>query len=59
MLVLTRKAQERIEIADRIRLTVLEIRGGRVKLGITAPPDVDVRRAQGPLTVASLAPARD
>jgi len=46
MLVLTRKLNEEIIIGDGIRLTVVEIAPGRVKLGITAPRHVKVDRAE-------------
>jgi carbon storage regulator len=46
MLVLTRKTQEEIIIGDDIRLTVLEVRGGRVKLAVTAPDNVAIRRKE-------------
>ena len=44
MLLLKRKCGERIVIRENIVLTVVSIRGKRVKLGITAPSDVAVRR---------------
>jgi carbon storage regulator len=44
MLVLTRKKDEGIVIADNIRISVLEIRGHRVRLGITAPDHVCIER---------------
>jgi carbon storage regulator len=46
MLVLTRKAGERIVIADQIVIEVVEIMGGRVRLGIQAPSDVTVLREE-------------
>lgn len=46
MLVLTRKPGEVILIGDCIRLEVLEMQGGRVRLGITASRDVAVHRAE-------------
>jgi len=46
MLVLTRKLQQEIVIADNIRVTVLEIHGNRIRLGITAPDDVAVHRTE-------------
>lgn len=48
MLVLTRKVSEEIVIGDNIIVTVLEIRGGRVVLGITAPQHVTVLRGEVP-----------
>lgn len=46
MLVLTRKTEEGIVIGDSIRLTVLEIKGNKVRIGIEAPPDVRVHRSE-------------
>ena len=46
MLVLSRKAQERILIGDDIEVTVIEIRGDKVRLGFTAPKDVRVIRPE-------------
>ncbi len=46
MLVLSRKEGEEVVIADNIRLTVVAIRGNQVRLGITAPPDVSIQRAE-------------
>lgn len=44
MLVLTRKAGQKITIADNITIEVLEVAGGRVRIGIEAPKDVPIRR---------------
>ncbi len=46
MLVLTRKPGEKIHIGNDIVLTVLEVQGTRVRLGIDAPDDVRVLRAE-------------
>lgn len=46
MLVLTRKSQQRIQIGDNITITVLGIKGGAVRLGIDAPPQVRVLRGE-------------
>lgn len=46
MLVLTRKAQERILIGDDIVVTVIRIQGKGVRIGIEAPRSVTVRRAE-------------
>jgi carbon storage regulator len=46
MLVLTRKLGENIRIGDSVKITVLEVRSGQVKLGIEAPPDVKVHREE-------------
>jgi len=46
MLVLSRKAGERIVIAGSIELLVVKAGGGRVKLAFSAPPHVTIRRAE-------------
>ena len=44
MLVLTRKVGETVLIGDDISISVLNIRGNQVKIGIKAPKDVSVHR---------------
>lgn len=46
MLVFTRKLGETIVIAGNIRITVLEFRGGKVRLGIAAPDSIRVDREE-------------
>jgi carbon storage regulator len=46
MLVLTRRLNETIVIEGGIRVTVLAIKGDKVRLGIEAPEDVRVDRAE-------------
>lgn len=46
MLVLQRKRDESIIINDNIVVTVVEIRGDKVRLGIEAPREVPVYRAE-------------
>jgi carbon storage regulator len=46
MLVLSRKKNECIVINDVIRITVVEIRGDKVRLGIEAPRDIEVHREE-------------
>lgn len=46
MLVLTRKLDEKIMIGDGIVLTVIELRNDSVRIGIEAPKDVKVHRAE-------------
>ncbi len=45
MLVLTRKINQSIEIGDDVRVIVVSIEGGKVKLGIVAPPQFAIRRS--------------
>lgn len=44
MLILTRKVGESISIGNGIKVTVIKLRGGQIRLGIDAPPDVPVLR---------------
>lgn len=46
MLVLSRKTKEGIVIGKDIYITILSIERGRVKIGISAPSDVKVDRAE-------------
>lgn len=46
MLVLSRQRDETIIIGDDIEITVVDIRGEKVRLGITAPPHVPVHRKE-------------
>lgn len=46
MLVLSRKLNEEIWIGDGICVRVLETDGGRVKLGVKAPPEVPIFRRE-------------
>jgi carbon storage regulator len=46
MLVLCRKQGQRIVLGDNIWVTVVEIRGGRVRLGVRAPAEVSIRRLE-------------
>lgn len=46
MLVLTRRANQSIMIGHDIVVTVLEVRGDQVRIGIRAPRDVDVHREE-------------
>ena len=46
MLVLSRKINETIIINDNIVVTVVDIRGDKVRLGIEAPKDVPVHRQE-------------
>ncbi|MTV27361.1 carbon storage regulator CsrA [Nitriliruptoraceae bacterium ZYF776] len=46
MLVLSRRVGESIVIGNRITVTVLEVRGDQVRVGIDAPRDVEVHREE-------------
>ena len=46
MLVLSRYHNERVMIGENITITVIDIRGDKVRLGIEAPPDVPVHREE-------------
>lgn len=46
MLVLTRKEEEIILIGDDIKIMVLGICGSQVRLGITAPREIPIHRAE-------------
>jgi carbon storage regulator len=46
MLVLSRKIGEQIVIGDGIRLTVVAIYRDRVRLGLTAPAEILIRRSE-------------
>lgn len=46
MLILTRKSRESIRIADDITITIMEVDGTHVRIGIDAPRDVEVYRSE-------------
>jgi carbon storage regulator len=46
MLVLSRKPNQTVYVGDEIKITVLGVRGGVVKLGIEAPGDVRILRGE-------------
>ena len=54
MLVLSRKSTERIQIGDNVVVTVLEIRGNKVRIGIDAPKEIHVLRSELKQTVANV-----
>jgi carbon storage regulator len=53
MLVLSRKRDEKIVIGDEVVITVVEIRGDKVRLGIEAPNHVPVHRAEVHAAIAN------
>ncbi len=46
MLVLSRNRNETIMVGDDIEVTIVDIRGDKVRLGITAPKEVSVHRKE-------------
>lgn len=66
MLVLTRKPGQTVQIGNDVTVTILEVTGDRVRLGIAAPADVTILRGElavwhddspaGTATVGPLAP---
>lgn len=46
MLVLSRKENESIMIDDDVEIVIVDIKGGKVRLGITAPKSVSVHRRE-------------
>jgi carbon storage regulator CsrA len=57
MLVLSRKADQQIQIGDSITITILVIKGNTVRVGIEAPREVRVLRAELPPRAATTRPA--
>jgi len=46
MLILTRRVDETLMIGDDVAITILEIRGNQVRIGVKAPRDVPVHREE-------------
>ena len=46
MLVLSRRKDESIMIGDDVEITIVDVRGDKVRLGITAPRDIPVHRME-------------
>lgn len=46
MLVLARKVSDVINIGDKIRITIVDIRGDKVRIGVDAPRDMPVHRKE-------------
>ena len=59
MLVLSRKVGESILISESIRVTVVQAANGRIRLGIDAPPEVKVLRAELTMSCFSSSPSKN
>jgi carbon storage regulator len=46
LLILTRRVNESLMIGDQITVTVLEVKGRQVRLGVNAPKEVPVHRKE-------------
>jgi len=46
MLILTRRTGETLNIGDDVEVTILAVKGNQVRLGINAPRDIPVHRAE-------------
>jgi carbon storage regulator len=46
MLVLSRQKDESIMIGDDVEITIVDVRGDKVRLGIAAPKDIPVHRKE-------------
>lgn len=46
MLILSRRLGESIKIGDEVTVTILQVKGGQVRIGITAPKEVAVHREE-------------
>jgi len=46
MLVLSRQKDESIVIGDDVEITIVDVRGNKVRLGITAPKNITVHRRE-------------
>ncbi len=46
MLVLSRQKDESIMIGDEVEITIVDVRGNKVRLGITAPKSIAVHRRE-------------
>ena len=58
MLVLSRQKEQTIVIGNDIRITIVDVKGDKVRVGIQAPRDVTVHREEIFLALAAGEPAR-
>ena len=56
MLVLSRKQGEHVVVGNGITVTVIAVKGGRVKLGFQGPADVPIHREEVHRRIEGLAP---
>ena len=47
MLILTRKPNESLIIDNEITLTIMEVRGNQVRIGVDAPAHISIHREEG------------
>ena len=59
MLVLSRKKDEKIMIGDHLPITLVEVRGDRVRLGIEAPKGLAVHRQEVWMAIKKASEADD
>lgn len=57
MLILTRRVGEKLHIGDDITVTVVEVNGNQVRIGIAAPKDVRIMRPEAKVQLPKLAKA--
>lgn len=46
MLILTRRVEEKLRIGDDVTITILDVKGKQVRIGVEAPADVSVHREE-------------
>lgn len=46
MLILTRTPGETLMIGDNIKVTIADVKGNQVRIGVSAPKDVEVHRSE-------------
>ena len=46
MLILTRRIGEKLVIGDNVKVTILGVKGNQIRVGIEAPPEVQVHREE-------------
>ena len=46
MLILTRRVGETVMIGDKVTVTVLSVNGNQVRIGVSAPKDIEVHREE-------------